>query len=75
MEENPKIPKIQHSKRVKAVAIGLMDHITLEVAISEEDEGARKVTKKVSSSLIVKSMVIWQESVVPIRKNLKKIKL
>lgn len=47
------------------MAIGLMDHRTLEVATLEEDEEVRKETIALCIALIVKSMDILQESGVP----------
>lgn len=69
VEEKPEIPKIQHSKRVKIVAIELVDHTILEVETLEEDEEVRKETKLVCSALVFKSLVTLQESAVPTRKT------
>lgn len=75
MEEDPKITKIQHSKRVKIVAIGLVELKTLDVEMLQKEEEDKKETKVVCSNIIVISLIILQESAVATRNNLKKMKL
>lgn len=74
VEGTPKIPTIQHFKRVKEVETEVRDQEISKVATIEEGEEEGKMIRAMYNVIIVKSLDILLMNVMPTKRIDKKLK-